>query len=219
MEQIKGLTNSQYILLGIDKTRAMQKYYEAGNQHPTYALTLISEVYNSMFAKETALAHKAGKDELSASIQETFDVLKTLTETKLYNAAAAAFKKGEEFTLSFNKGKPDQQTAEFFNIKNPVAHNLNITRTSAVRLPESFYVKDEQNNLVPPQCCDFVLKPEGAWLFREHHGSREEIAPPTDTYQTEIAMQSIKNEFSNFIPPTLPGPDQTTITDIDQTQN
>lgn len=178
MDKLKGLTIADHILLEAEKTKAMKAYFKAGYKQPTYALTLIADVYNQRFAKETEKAQREGKDGLSERVQETFEVLKTLTETKLYTEAAQSLKNGEDFVLSFKKGIPDEQTANFFNVNNSVSHNLNITRTDAIRLPENIHAESSY---------EVVVTPDGDWAYRDG----TQVFAPADPFITQVAIESL----------------------------
>ena len=152
---IKNLTINDYVKLEEERAKAEEKYFKYADNMPTYALTLIKEVYNEKHLQATRQAQSRDitKDQPSGRVTETIDVLEQLTEIKLLNHLANSFQKGEDsIQFSFTKGKPDQTTAEFFNLSDTTDNILNITRTTHIKLPQSFHSKES---------CVFDMTPQG----------------------------------------------------------
>lgn len=137
------------------KEKAVEKYTSAGYEMPTYTISLIKDVYNQIYEKENNRAYTASGNYVSETVGRKMEMLRDITELKLINTLMEKFKNGEESVeFNFHRGIPDKETADFFNLAYVSGDNVNITRTSEVRLPKSFggaQVKD---------CC-FTITPEG----------------------------------------------------------
>lgn len=150
---INALTLKDHVTLEQARKTAIENYTKAGYVAPTYATTLIAEVYNSIYNKEAAKAIKDGKDGISPTVGEKIEFLRDLTEVKLYNKLTTAFKQGDEsFEFGFTRGMPDKQTADFFNLEDVAGAEISTTRTHMVRLPESFHCQKD---------CVFTMTPQG----------------------------------------------------------
>ena len=182
--KIKGLTLENYSQIEQLRTKTMLEYFNRGYKQPNYALTLIGDIYNQIYARETikaeAEAYAKGKpfDGLSINKTETIDVLKQLTEIKLYRELTRSFREGEEFSLVFDaKGKPDEETAEFFNLEDVVGKYVNITRTDAIRAPQSFHAKER---------LEVMCTPEGDYVAVDN---KPPMGPSVDN--TDLVMQGL----------------------------
>ena len=179
----KGLTLENYSQIEQLKQKTMLEYFNRGYKQPNYALTVIGDVYNDIYARETikaeAEAYKKGKpfDGLSVNKTETINILKELTEIKLYRELTRAFREGEEFSLTFEKGKPDEETAEFFNLEDVVGKYVNITRTDAIRAPKSFHAQ---------QRLEVMCTPEGDFVARDNEPP---MGPSVDN--TDLVLQGL----------------------------
>jgi len=150
---LNNITIEDYEKISDAKQEAIEKYLAKGYTLPTYSVSLIKDVYNQIFQKETNRAYREDKDGVSDKVSEKMTFLRDLTEIKLYNTLLSSFKTGEESVeLSFYRGIPDKSTAEFFNLEDVSGSDLNFTRTSSVRLPKSFGT---------PRDCTFVMTPQG----------------------------------------------------------
>ena len=152
---IKNLTMLDYAKIEEARVKAEERYFKYADNMPTYALTLIREVYNEKYIEATRQAQSIDitKEQPSSKVTETIDILKQLTEIKLLNHLANSFQKGEDsIQFSFTKGKPDQATADFFNLSNAIGNILNVTRTDHIKLPQSFHSQES---------CVFDMTPQG----------------------------------------------------------
>lgn len=135
----RGLTFDEVFILSEEKEKAFHKYLKSGYIYPTYSINLIKEAYNQVFTKESAYSENSGRGPLSSEILLTYQALETYTQIKLLNEATSAFKKGEDYIISFKNGKPE---GDLFTLSDVVGSELNKTRTSNIRLPESFHAEN-----------------------------------------------------------------------------
>lgn len=181
--KIKGETFPDAEQRAAIKQKAMLEYFKRGYKQPNYALTVIGEVYNDIYTRETikaqAEADAKGKyfTGLSNNKTETINILKYYTEIKLYTELTRAFREGEEFSLTFENGKPDEATANFFNLEDVVGKYVNITRTDSVRTPVSFHAKER---------LEVMCTPEGDYLAKDNEPP---VGPSVDN--TDLIMQGL----------------------------
>jgi len=163
--KIRALLNDEQKKLEQLTRETMLEYFSLGYKQPNYALTVIDEVYNDIFRRESI------RDELDASRKDkyykefsqqksqTIDILRDLTKVKLYKELIHSFKQGEEFSITFEKTKPDEATADFFNLGDAVSDYLNITRTDSIRTPVRFHAK---------KGLEVKCTPEGDYISTDH---------------------------------------------------
>lgn len=186
--KIKGETIPDMEQRAALKQKAMLEYFKRGYKQPNYALTVIDEVYNDIYTRETikaqAEADAKGKyfTGLSTNKTETIDILKDYTEIKLYKELTRAFREGEEFSLTFENGKPDEATASFFNLEDVVGKYVNITRTTSVRTPVRFHAEER---------LEVMCTPEGDFLAKNNEPP---IGPSVDN--TDLIMQGLMANMS-----------------------
>lgn len=161
---IYNLTTKDFVLLEKLVDQAESRYYNAGYAKPSYALGLIDEAYNQLHKREVAMASKgyrgdwraelAAKGETSPAISTRFKFFELATKGKLYNELYETFKDGngtESFELSFSKGMPDEQTQEFFTLRDVTGRAIAPTTTSKIRCPESYHAEKDCIVTVTPQ--------------------------------------------------------------------
>ena len=149
---LNNIKIEDHVKLDMAREKAIKDYVSNGYVLPTYAPTIIGDVYTQLFEKENNKAFKSNKDGVSEKIIEKMEFMKELTEVKLYNTLNSSFKKGEESVeFSFYRGIPDKQTADFFNLEDVAGVDINISRTSAIRLPKNLHCEKECTLTMTPQ--------------------------------------------------------------------
>ena len=136
---IMNPTVVEYARMEKDMYDAEKKFLKKGYEKPVNVINLIKEIYNDQYERE-ARTEAPGFYELSDIKELRIDVLKTLTLTKLYNKLTETFDQdaNAQVSFSFKNGKPDEETSEFFNLRDESGEYANITRTEGFRLPRSY---------------------------------------------------------------------------------
>ena len=87
--KIKGLTVENYGQIEELKQKTMLEYFNRGYKQPNYALTVIGDVYNDIYARETikaeAEAYKKGKPFDGLSVNKTETKIITVIHVKRCN--------------------------------------------------------------------------------------------------------------------------------------
>lgn len=178
---LNNIKIEDHVKLAKAKEKAVKEYVSNGYTMPTYAPTLISDVYIQLFEKETKKAFNSDKEGVSEKVTEKMEFMKELTEVKLYNTLNSNFKKGEESVeFSFYRGIPDKQTADFFNLEDVAGVEMNISRTSAIRLPKNLHCEKE---------CTLTMTPQGDSICIDGR-----VFGAADPIVTEDALQAFAPE-------------------------
>ena len=160
-----------------DYYKAEKRYVEKGYALPIHSLQLIKDMYNDQYRREMQESFNAGED-MSDVKSLRIDILQTLTRTKLLNESYNFFQNNPEdsFNLIFKNGVPDEKTSEFFNLTDGAGEYLNVSRTSSLRLPDSFFTDK-------PKEMDFSIFKDGEQIFATNNGQETVLQDTLDNNQ------------------------------------
>lgn len=143
-----------------------ETYIDKGYELPLNSLLLVRKMYEKQFAKEDRIASGLTQkvydmlDDrhrgtfISDGVADRFEALIILTQMKLLRTCMSSFEKGQPVTFGFNGTMPNDDTKDLLNLSLSSGEHLNISRTDALRYPESLYG-------TIPQHAEYEIYPEG----------------------------------------------------------
>lgn len=117
-------------------------YISKGYTLPVNTMVLIGNMYKQLGQNLIGENSDDAREEISE-----LGVLKMLTLTKLLNTSTSAIESRPDgfFKLTFINGAPNNETANFLNLKNDEGEFLNYEATSLLKLPEGLPIQGNSN--------------------------------------------------------------------------
>ena len=149
-----------------DLAAVRETYVERGYQVPLNSLLLVRKMYEKQFAKEDRIASGLTREQyeevddglkgtyISDGVADRFEALILLSQMKILRTCMTSFENRQTVQFAFNGAMPDTSAKELFNLSLSTNEYLNISRTDALRFPESLYG-------TIPQRTEYEIYPEG----------------------------------------------------------
>ncbi len=141
---ISNPTMKDWFRIERDYERTFKKFNESGISRPNLAIGIVNDMYTNQYEKELNKSFAKGKNDISPIAEWRFDVLRKITEIKIYEAVMKLNNPDDCLTFSFLNGKPDEQTSEFLNLSDNSGRPINIARTGSLEYPKGFTSFDDE---------------------------------------------------------------------------